>query len=274
MNIRAAIQRHPLIAYFGTVFFIAWAGFLVAVGPGLFMGGTIQPAAALALFPVMVFSVSATGIALTGITAGAAGIGELFSRIGRWRVGPGWYAAVLLIPLCTLLFVLILLSNAVSRDFAPNNFIPGFVFGLIAGGFEEVGWMGFAFPRMLPRYSPLKAALVLGILWALWHIAVVDALGAAGPHGAYWGAYFLAFALLILALRVLIVWVYANTGSVLLCQLMHACFTGFLVVFGPSHVSAGQETLWYAVYAIALWIVAAVVIARLGNRLARSSSGR
>jgi hypothetical protein len=61
------------------------------------------------------------------------------------------------------------------------------------------------------------------------------------------------------ATRVLIAWMYANTKSVLLAQLMHASSTGSLVVLSPSLVTAGQEALWYGVYACALWVAVAAV---------------
>ena len=70
-------------------------------------------------------------------------------------------------------------------------------------------------------------------------------------------------------MRVLIAWVYSNTNSLLLAQLMHARSTGFLVILGPAHVSPAQEALWYAVYAAVLWMVVALVIARYGTRLVR-----
>jgi membrane protease YdiL (CAAX protease family) len=136
----------------------------------------------------------------------------------------------------------------VSPVFAPNLFLLGIVFGLFPGFFEEVGWMGFAFPRMSARRS---------------------ALGAAAPHGVYWLPFFLAFIAILTAMRVLIVWVYSNTNSVLLAQLMHASSTGFLVILGPAHVSPAQEALWYAIYAAVLWIVVALVIVRYGTRLLR-----
>ena len=69
------------------------------------------------------------------------------------------------------------------------------------------------------------------------------------------------------AVRVLIAWIYANTESVLLSQLMHASSTGSLVIFSPPGVTAGQEMLWYAVYAGALWIVVGVVVLTHGRTL-------
>ncbi len=59
------------------------------------------------------------------------------------------------------------------------------------------------------------------------------------------------------AMRVLIAWLYSNTRSVLLCQLMHVFSTGSLVISSPPRVSAAQEVFWYAVYAAALWIAVA-----------------
>jgi uncharacterized protein len=66
-------------------------------------------------------------------------------------------------------------------------------------------------------------------------------------------------------MRVLIVWVYSNTSSVLLAQLMHASSIGFLVVLSPLSVSPAQEMLWYAAYVAVPWIV----VARCGKRLVR-----
>jgi predicted neutral ceramidase superfamily lipid hydrolase len=148
-------------------------------------------------------------------------------------------------------------------------FLLGIVFGLVPGFFEEVGWTGYALPRMRVKLNPLTAGILLGLLWGLWHLPVIDFLGAAAPHGLYWLPFLLAFVALLTAMRVLIVWVYSNTSSVLLAQLMHASSTASLVILGPSRVSPAQETLWYAIYAAVLWIVVALVIARYGKRLTR-----
>ena len=172
-------------------------------------------------------------------------------------------------PPVLILAVLLALRTLVSPVFAPNIFLLGIPFGVIPGFFEEVGWTGYAFPKMRVKHSALAAGLLLGVLWGLWHAPVVDYLGAAAPHGVSWLPFFLAFIAVVTAMRVLIVWVYSNTGSVLLAQLMNASSTASLVVLGPSRVSPAQETLWYAVYAVVLWIVVALVIARYGKRLKR-----
>lgn len=166
-----------------------------------------------------------------------------------------------------ILAVLLSLSALLAPSFAPKVFPLGILFGVTAGFFEEIGWTGYAFPRMSARGNALGASILLGILWGTWHAPVVDYLGAASPHGAYWLPFFVAFIALVTALRVLIVWIYANTESVLLAQVLHASSTGFLVVLSPAGVSAAQETSWYALYALALWLLVAVVVATHGRRL-------
>ncbi len=214
MNVKKLIRRHPVVTYFGLVYLISYGSFLVLVGPKLLAGKAMQATDAFLLFPIIVIGVCLVGIALTSIVDGRSGLRDLFSRMGRWRVGAGWYAA-LLIPPGLILVVLLSLRSLVSPVFAPNLFLLGIVFGLFPGFFEEVGWTGFAFPRMRARHSALGAALLLGVLWGLWHAPVVDYLGAAAPHGVYWLPFFLAFIAILTAMRVLIAWVYSNTNSLL-----------------------------------------------------------
>jgi len=101
--------------------------------------------------------------------------------------------------------------------------------------------MGFAFPKMRLKLHALGAAVLLGIFWGVWHLPVIDYLGTATPHGAYWLPFFLSFTAAMTAMRVLIAWLYSNT------------------IFSPPRVSAAQEAFWYAVYAAALWIVVALL---------------
>ena len=138
--------------------------------------------------------------------------------MAQWRLGRWWLA--FLIPPIGILVVLTILRVFVSPSFSPQFLAFGLAFGLLAGFFEEIGWSGFAYPRLRARFGGLGGALVLGILWAFWHVPVVDSLGAASPHGVAWPAFFASFAALIIAMRVLIAWLYANTRSVLGAQLI------------------------------------------------------
>lgn len=164
------------------------------------------------------------------------------------------WGTALLLPPVVVLIVLEALRSVAGARFAPHFFAAGFGFGLVAGFVEEIGWTGFAFPSLAKHRTAFRAAVQLGVIWALWHAPVIDYLGTATPHGRWWLAYFLAFAGVLTAVRVLIAYLYVNTRSLLLVQMMHAASTGALVVLSPPGVSAGQEAFWYACYAAVLWL--------------------
>ena len=173
---------------------------------------------------------------------------------------PRRWLAVLLIPPVGILAVLGGLSLAVSSRFTPQFFVFGIAAGVVAGFCEEIGWTGFAYPRMRARFGWLPAALLLGVLWGCWHLPVVDSLGAASPHGSYWPEFFAAFIAVLAAIRVLIAWTYDHTGSLRMAQLLHASSTGFLVMLSAPRVTPAQEALWYAIYAAVLWAIVITVI--------------
>lgn len=265
VSVRHPIRRWPLISYFLVVYAIS-AVVLLVLGPPSLAAGGHRNYLSTAMFPVMVVGVGLTGLALTAALDGRRGLRDLRSRLGRWRVGAGWYATAALIPPAAILLVLTTLRFLVSPAFTPNLFLLGITFGVVAGFFEEIGWTGYAYPKMRARFGPFAGAAILGVLWGIWHMPVVDSLGAASPHGPYWPHFFLSFIAALAGLRVLIGWIYTKTGSVLLAQVMHASSTGFLVVFGASGVSPAQEAFWYLLYAVVLWMVVVIVVASGGLR--------
>jgi uncharacterized protein len=260
------VARHPVATYFVLTFTVSWLGALAVAGPHLLRGEPVPKFAGLMMFPAMLLGPSVVGIVLTRIVDGPSGLRDLFSRMRRVRFPARWYAA-LLIPPVMVLTVLIGMKTFVSPAFTPNRFFIGATFGLAAGFFEEIGWMGFAFPKMRRPANALAPAILLGLLWSAWHIPVIDYLGTSTPHGPYWLPFFLAFTAAMTAIRVLIAWTYTNTNSVLLAQLLHAISTGSLVVFSPPHISAAQESAWYALYAAALWVFVAIIAATFGKHL-------
>ncbi len=253
-------RQHSVLSYFLLTFVISWTGALAVAAPALLHGQAVSKLSGILMFPAMLLGPSVSGIVMTRIVHGRDGVKDLFARMGRARVPVRWYG-ILLIPPALVLGVLFSLKALVSPTFSPNRFWLGIVFGVPAGLLEEIGWTGYAFPRMSSTIRPLAAAIWVGVLWGIWHLPAINFLGAAAPHGAYWFHFFLAFTLAMTAMRVLISWLYVNTRSVLLAQLMHVSSTGALVVFSPP-VSAGQEAMWYAVYGCVLWVVVGVMAAR------------
>lgn len=264
MDLLSLVRRRPLISYFVLVYCVSACALAVIGLPRLdaSAGRSILP---LLMFPVMVLAAGLSGLLMTAVTEGRPGLRQLGTRMTRWRLHRWWL--VVLIPPIGILLVQFVLSAAVSSSFAPQFLVFGIAAGLISGLSEEIGWTGFAYPRMQTRFGALSGALLLGAVWALWHFPVVDALGAASPHGAAWPAFFASFAVMLVALRVLIAWLYLNTQSVLGAQLLHASSTGSLVVLGAPAVSPDQEALWYLAYGLVLWVVVFFVVRRCGAAL-------
>jgi membrane protease YdiL (CAAX protease family) len=255
---RPWLRRHPVVCYFGLTFLLSWLGAFLVAAPHLLRGQPLPKLTGILMFPAMLVGPSASGILLTRLFDGPAGLRDLFSHMRRFRFPAPWYAA-LLIPPVFVLGILLLLKTFVSPVYSPNRFWLGLAFGIPAGFFEEIGWTGSALPKMFLKLPPLRAAVLLGLFWGLWHVPVINFLGTAVPHGAYWVHFFLAFTAAMTAMRVLIAWLYSHTKSIPLAQLMHACSTGSLVVFSPPAANAAQEAFWYAAYAAALWLLVAAL---------------
>jgi len=272
---RAVIRRHPVLAFYALAFAISWGGVALIAGPLGVAGG----AALLGLFLAQAAGPTAACLVLTGVLDGPAGYRELLARLTRWRVGPRWYAAALLLNPLALLVVLgglglaspaylpgVLtgdhpLARAMGLASATPAVVVGLAlaFGLAAGFFEELGWTGFATPRLLARHGWLAAGLALGLLWAAWHIGP-DRPGTAAAWGDRWPWRVLTWMFAgMVPYRVLMTWVYGHTRSVLLAVLMHAAYTGGQVLLEPGGTGQPQDLLWWGLLGIALGVVAGLV---------------
>ena len=269
MRIRSSLQRSPIFSYFALAYLISWGGSFAIGGPKFLRGEGLGLEDVLFMAPLVLAGPLIAGLAMTYLLDGKTGLRELFSRMSLWRSGLRWYAAALLPFPVLILGVLWTLSVLVSPDFAPGFLAFGILAGLLAGFIEEVGWMGFAYPRMEKKFGIWRATIYLALLHGLWH-GMAGYLGEASAFGEYWLPRFIAMWFVAMtAMRILLVWIYSNTGSLLLAQLTHASSTGFLVIFGPEALTPAQGTLWFTVYASVLWIPAAIVITRYGRELAR-----
>jgi uncharacterized protein len=233
------LARHPLIFYF----LIAYAGtWLVTVPVALSANGV-------GLLPFgipegSVFFVSAAWVFLgptlaafimTGTTEGRAGIRRLLHRYVLWRVGLRWYLLVLIGPPVIVLLVTIVLPGALAsfQTLAPLDpllLLVSFPLVLIFGGalFEEGGWRGFALPRLQRLHGPFVGTLILGILWACWHLPLFWI--------TVWGTpptilNMILYIPSVIFMTVVFTWVFNNTkGSLIVVILLH---TSFDVLVGP-----------------------------------------
>jgi uncharacterized protein len=253
----------PLLAYFALAYVISWGGVLLLAVFG-FPFGILGQSDWTIVFVVMLLGPSASGLIVTLAFEGRDGFRDLLGRVLRWRVGLRWYAVALFTTPTLLLPILWVLGWAVDPVFNPQFRLPLFVIGMLAGFFEELGWTGYATPRMLADRGVFRTGLTLGILWALWHLPA-DMSGNLISMGWNWPVWFTIFWIAtLIPYRVLMTWVFARTGSVLLGMLMHAGYTGWMFVFSPA-TSVQQGLIWQAGFAVCLWI-AAIAAARTARR--------
>ena len=258
------IQDRPVGVYFLLAFAIPWLPSFLVAGPKVFRGEVIEildiMMIGLAMFAAPILSC----ILIAYIVDGKRGIGDMFNRMKIWRVGK-WYLTLLIFPVL-ILVVSLLLSATVSPEFAPVFLIGNIMMGISAGFIEETGWMGFAFPKMRAKHGLIRAGVYLGLIHGLWHFAVWF-LMQSSDLGVYWYPYFIAFVAFLVALRVIMVWAYSHTNSLLLSQLIHASSTGFLFVLTPEYIEPLNEVIFYSVYAVFLWVVALAAIRKMAGIL-------
>jgi CAAX protease family protein len=263
------MRHHPLLCYFLLAFGFTWAWELPIValshqqvgGPWLLLG-ILGPALA--------------GFVMAGITEGRGGMIRLLRRCVIWRVGFPWYLiALLLVPGVWLVSILFMPGGIAAFRVPSSSFLLTYlaVFALAffaALGGEEPGWRGFALPRLQQQQGPLLGTLILGSLWALWHLPLwlfIPHFSGAGTGFLGVGIPFFGFVCYTVAFAMLITWVFNHSrGSVGLSSLFHASggtAFGVLPLLFPS--LAG--TLMATAPEIGLVLVAVLIVVATRGRL-------
>jgi membrane protease YdiL (CAAX protease family) len=233
------VIAHPVAAYALLAYAVSWALWTPIVVGG---GGPVV---------VVLFFLGVLGPAASALVIGrlvGADLRLWARQIVKWRVPARYYLYALGLP--ALLFAVVNLELAVAgqgidlgrlSDRLPA-YLGSFLLVLtIGGGLEEPGWRGFALPRLQEHHAPVKATLILGLLWATWHLPLYGA-GAVGPM------LFVFF----------YTWLYNKTGSVLLCILLHASFTPAL-----DHLVLREDDLGVDVAILTTLVVAVLAIIAL-----------
>ena len=234
------MKKYPLLWFYILAFALAWLGWIPLA---LESRGSIRshPAfLALPLLPAVAPMVAAVIVAQ--VTGGKAGMGALLKGLVHWRVDVAWYAVAIFAPLVLQLagmFVTALFHF--SDTFYPTYgsamelFILAFVTALISNPWEEVGWRGFALPRLQKRSTALVATLIVGVLWALWHLPIF--FWTSNPMSEY---PFLPWFIGVVALAFIYTWLYNSTkGSILLAAIFHVSLNTFgAVMMGVVSITA------------------------------------
>jgi uncharacterized protein len=274
--LNSLLARHPLVAYFLVAFGFSWLMFL----PGL-----LTYYGVLNLSPYVLRSLAITGLlgptlsgfVMTAVIEGKRGIGRLLRRIVRWRVELRWYLfAIVGLPAVMMLATIIRPGALESLDISAQPFglayLHAFISMALIGGplFEEPGWTGFAQPRLQRFCGPLVGGLILGSLWALWHLPGFlipsQDLRDIPPRGTVLD--FAVFALALMGLRLIIMWVINNTrNSVLMAILVHASWNTFYAAALVQLFRAPAVLGSYLNLTMAAWVLALVLVAATRGRI-------
>jgi uncharacterized protein len=278
---RGPLARHPLVAFFVIAYAFSW---LIEVPVALAAQGLLPLALPTPVIAVAIvaatFGPTVAALVMTAVTEGGSGVVRLLRRYIQWRAGLLWYLFVLLgIPI-------IIVVGTIVVPGAWDSFQPivgtlliaypwAFVLTFFLGGplGEEPGWRGFALPRMQRRSGPLRASLILGLLWAAWHFPLFWS-GVWTPPTL---ANVVMFTVMITALTVIMTWVFNHTGgSLLIMMLMHASFNTFANrVAAPLFPAPIFEDYGLLPVLIGFVLTAIVVIAVTRGRLGyQRDSGR
>ena len=268
-TIKSVINQHAALLYFALTFIITWGSIFLIVGSVRFpfTSEQIQSAGPL-VYVGMLVGPSAAGLIVIGLVEGRAGYRSLLSRLGKWRVNIRWYAIALLIVPFLVVAILYFLSLA-SPEYLPAIFtadnkvsllVTGTIMGLAVGFFEELGWTGFVLPRLRQRYSLLTSGLIMGLLWGAWHYPPFSPSGSDGgslPPVVYLSILLFSF---LPAYRVLMVWMYEQTRSLLVVVLMHAPLSACQLILIPPTLSGTKLAVYDLIFAAVLWIIAAAIL--------------
>ena len=239
------IQKYPLTAFFLLAIGLTWV-FLITDALG--SRGILPFRLPLPLMIVMSYMPTLAAVIVTGQTNGKEGVRELFRKLLIGRVGLRWYLFAIF-GLAVIYIAVILLHNFMAGSsvlpilseklppLSPSQLvfyvIPMFLVITILNG-EELGWRGFALPRLQARYNALTSSLILGVIWTLFHLPLFFTV--TGSSQADWP--FASFLVSTMAMTILYTWMYNNTrGSVLMAYLFHGAANTWSQVFSIDHAN-------------------------------------
>ncbi len=262
-----AVRARPVVAYFALAYLFSWSCWVPAA---LGSGG-----AATALLYLGVWGPAAAGVAVTWLSGRS--VRAWLRGLVRVRVPARWWALVLVAPIA-LIAVPSAIFVALGQDLEAGllgerlaAYLPMLVvLTLVGGGNEEWGWRGFALPGLVERHRPVAATLVLGSLWAVWHLPLLAAADdlTHGLGGSELALVLAATVVNIVALAFLYTFALRSTGSALLCALLHGginAANGTLVLRATELEGTAYATMQGAITGTTLVVAAALVLATRGR---------
>jgi membrane protease YdiL (CAAX protease family) len=217
VSLKNWIVQHQLLSFFVLSYVIAYGAIYISLWFQFPFHGI--------LWFFNVFSPTISALVLSAVCGGMPAVKQLLLGYTRWKVGIQWYLAalsLLLIPLAVALIYLALGNPApgLAAGATAATLFTQFIFNFFSGPFaEEGGWRGFALPRLEARYNALVSSLILGVIWACWHIPLWFHPETSDRIP------FVPFLLLNITLTTFMTWLYNNTrGSLVIAILAHFSF--------------------------------------------------
>lgn len=278
-TIKNVLNRHPVGAFFVLACGVSWVMWLPGVVARLQSQTSLEDARL--FFTLGSFGPSLAALLLTAASGGKAGVSALLRRLLRWHVGFPWYLVALYGFLALGSLSIMLLGVASPRDVLPklpvaliNVPVSALTVFLFLGPLgEELGWRGYALPRLQADHGALSASVILGLLWAFWHapLMVFPEWRSDLPIGGF----LMAYVLYIIPLTIIFTWVYNQTGgSVLITMVFHSAFNYTVYALDNTFHFTRYDPLvvHWAINGL-LWSVAVLLIGVFGpTRLSRLSA--
>lgn len=211
------IPKFRLIAFFLVTYAITWPCFISVAK--VFPPSTVLGQA---LLLVGTFSPSFVAVWLTALE-GRRATGELLGRVFLWRVGWQWYlfAAGYIAVIKLIASLIHRVITGVWPRFGHEAWyviVIALIFSSPVQAGEEIGWRGYALPHLAERMGLAAASILVGVIWALWHLPLFFLHEADTYHQS-----FVLFTAQVTAISVTMAWLYARTGgSLLLTMVLHA----------------------------------------------------
>ena len=267
MSRPSKVYRNPVTVYFLLTVVLTWLIWLPAVA--LLTDGFQSPVKTTGMAMLWMTIAQTAGALMPSLVAfflvrsldGKFASGAIFRRYKRWRTGFEWWvAAILVVPALTVAAILIDVYG-LNKGIPANSILGQYLESMGPGGLamlfplllatgmisspllEEYGWRGFALPRLQRSMSALWSAILLGLVWGLWHLPIWLAYGSDIP----------VYLLLIIGHSVIMTWIYNSTaGSMLMAMVVHAA-----MLVSLTHFSSGTAR-WTEV--ILVWITVMVIV--------------
>jgi membrane protease YdiL (CAAX protease family) len=200
---------------------------------------------------------AAAALILTAAVGGRAAVGSLMARLLLWRVRWVWWLAAIAVFPALLLAAALLYSRFTGQPVltvvieSPSALLVNIIFLAIAAAGEEIGWRGVALPALLRKFRPIQASLILGLLWATWHLpfwVLLDTWSEFGP------LYFVLNYLFIVPMTLYMTWFFIHSrSSVLLPVASHLTFN----ILNVAVVSVTASTGAFALFIALVWLLVA-----------------